>query len=213
MESKNTNNLIAVLAIIVVAVALINLYITFMKVSDFNEKLTGYASLGYVNITISSTVSLNLTNSSADFGAGGVNSTCSKATLTTRGKTFPTIVCGNWSAQPASGAYAHGIVIENNGNVNCSLTAGGGTAAAFIGGTGSAYEWNFTLSEAGSCSGGTLTQNIFRTANITATPASLCTEFSPLDAGDEVTLDINITIPTDSNIGVLSDTITITAAA
>ena len=49
------NNIIAVFAAVIVVVAVINLFTTFMKVSDFEEKLTGYAT-GYVNITISSNI-------------------------------------------------------------------------------------------------------------------------------------------------------------
>ena len=212
MNSKNINNIIAVLAIVVVIVAVINISITFMRVSDFKEKMTGFAT-GYVNITISSSISVNITNSSADFGAGGVNSTCSKATLTTKGRGLPTIVCGNWSTHSAAGVSPHGISIENNGNTNCTLTAqGANDAAAFIGGTGSTYEWNFTISELGSCAGSVLTQNVFRTAN-TSAAATLCTDFSSLDTSDEVMLDINITVPTDATIGARSDTITITASA
>jgi hypothetical protein len=206
-KQKNMNNIIAVLAVVVVAVAVINLSITFVKVSDFQEKLTGYAS-GYVNITISSNIQINLTTSVTNFGAGGVNSTCERAMLKTNGASTGVVLCGNWSSDSGKG-----IVIENNGNVNATLTAQGtNAAAAFIGGTGSTYEWNFSVSEAGSCSGGTLSQNVFRTAN-TSAPATLCTDFSPLDAGDEVTLDINITVPTDALIGARSDTITISASA
>jgi hypothetical protein len=206
-KQKNMNNIIAVLAVVVVAVAVINLSITFVKVSDFQEKLTGYA-LGYVNISISSNIQINLTNSVTNFGAGGVNSTCDKAMLKTNGASTGVVLCGNWSADNGKG-----IVIENNGNVNATLTAqGANDAASFIGGSGSTYEWNFSVSEAGSCSGGTLSQNVFRTAN-TSAPATLCTDFSPLDTGDEVTLDINITVPTDALIGARSDTITISASA
>ena len=206
-KQKNMNNIIAVLAIAVVVVAVINLFITFIKVPDFQEKLTGYA-LGYVNITISSNIQINLTNSVTNFGAGGVNSTCERAMLKTNGASTGVVLCGNWSADNGKG-----IVIENNGNVNCTLTAqGANDAAAFIGGTNSTYEWNFTLSEPGSCSGGTLTQNFFRTAN-TSAPATLCTDFRSLDSGDEVMIDINITVPTDAEIGARSDTITITASA
>jgi hypothetical protein len=207
IKSKSIDNVIVVLAIVVVVVAVINLSITFMKVSDFKEKLTGYAS-GYVNITISSNIQINITNSSADFGAGGVNSTCEKATLTTNGGGVGVVICGNWST-----TNANAIVIENNGNVNATLTAQGtNDAAAFIGGTGSTYEWNFTISELGSCAGNVLTPNVFRTAN-TSAAATLCTDFRPLDSGDEVMLDINITVPNDATIGARSDTITISASA
>lgn len=210
MDSKNINNIIAVLAIFVVAVAVINLSITFMKVSDFKEKLTGYAT-GYVNITIASMIQINLTNSSADFGAGAVNASCTKALLTTRGKTPPTVVCGNWTTGPASGTYAHGIVIENNGNINCTLKAQGtNDAANFLGGTAPVYQWNVTMSEPGSCSGNVLTLNNWNTANTTA-EATLCTKFSSLDTGDEMTIDVNLSVPADATTGARYDTITISA--
>lgn len=214
MESKNINNIIAVLAVVVVVVAVINLYITFMKVSEFEKTLTGYAT-GYVNITIASSISLNITNSSADFGAGGVNSTCNRAMLYTNGKSPPIIVCGNWSTNPTGGAYPHGIVIENNGNVNCTLTVTGGTdAATMIGGAaggGPTYNWNVTTSEAGSCSGNAIGFNVWNTAN--TTPKILCTDFSPAEGGDEVTIDVNITVPFDATTGAKSDTINIVATA
>ena len=212
MNSKNINNIIAVLAILVVAVAVINLYITFTEVSDFNKKLTGYAT-GYVNITIASMIQINLTNSTVNFGAGAVNASCQSATLYTRGPSAEQVVlCGNWSTD---GTPAHGIMIENTGNINCTLTAKGAAAASsWIGGTagaGATYQWNFTVFELGSCSGGSLTQNVWNTAN-TSVAATLCTDFSSTDTGDVVLLDINLSIPSDATTGAVSDIITITAA-
>ena len=210
MESKNINNIVAVLAVIIVAVAAINLSVTFMRVSEFREKVTGFAT-GWVNITIASSVSINLTNSSVEFGGGGVNATCDRATLTTRGRLLPTVVCGNWSTHSAAGVSPHGIAIENNGNTNCTITAqSDNAAAAFIGGTGSTYQWNISMSEDGSCSGNATAFDVFRTAN-TTDPVTLCTEFSPLDTADELMLDINITVPTDAIVGIRTSTITITA--
>ena len=161
MNSKNFNNVIAILAIFVVAIAAINLCITFVKISDFKEKLTGYAT-GYVNITVASNIQINLTNSTVNFGAGSVNASCQSATLYTRGPSAEQVVlCGNWSTDVTP---AHGIMIENTGNINCTLTAQGAAAASsWIGGTagaGATYQWNFTVYEPGSCTGGTLTQNV-----------------------------------------------------
>jgi len=212
MEQKNTNNMIAVLVVVVIVVAVINLSITVMKVSEFREKITGFAT-GYVNITIASSISLNLTNSTVEFGGGGVNSTCDRATLTTKGRLLPTVVCGNWSTHSAAGVSPHGIAIENNGNTNCTITAQADTAAAtFIGGTGSTYQWNISMSEDGSCSGNATAFDVFRTANVTD-PVTLCTDFSSLDTADELTIDVNITVPTDATIGIRTNTITITATA
>jgi len=187
-------------------VAVINLSITFLKVSDFKEQTTGFVS-GYVNITVSSTIQINVTNNTVNFGAGGVNGTCNRAMLYTRGPgSNPIVICGNWSTSEP----AHGIIIENNGNINATLTAtGGDDADGFIGGTNPGYEWNVTMSESGSCSGNTFALNTWVTANTTA--KTICTDFSPTDAGDEITIDINLTIPNDASIGALSDTISIVA--
>jgi len=215
MQSKNINNIIAVLAVVVVAVAVLNLSVTFMKVSEFEKTLTGYAT-GYVNITVSSNIQINLTNSSVDFLAGAVNASCDSAILYTRGRNLPVIICGNWSTHSAAGVSPHGIAIENTGNINCTLTANssdGSVNGDWIGGTagaGATYQWNVTMSESGSCAGG-ITKNVWRTANSTQA-ATLCTDFSSVDAGDEVMLDVNLSIPADATTGALSDTITIAAS-
>jgi len=206
MDSKKINNIIVILAVVVVIVAVVNLYITFIKVSDFKEKLTGYASKGYVNISVASMIQISIINPWINFTGGGVNSTCERAMLTTYGTGDSIVLCGNWSA------VAHGITLENSGNINCTLTAQGTNAAAtFIGGTTPAYQWNVTA-EPGACSGNVLTLGVFRTAN-TSAAATICTDLNHEDGKDGITLDVNITVPSDASTGDRSDTITFIASA
>ena len=105
-------------------------------------------------------------------------------------------------------------IINNTGNINCSLAISSNKdAAAFIGGTDPAYYLRVTDKETGSCSGGEFGNWVV--ANGTA--VTYCDHFSSVTATDEIYVDAKLTIPHDANPGATAvhkqSILTITASA
>jgi len=193
-----SNNLLVYLAFAVVAVAMFNLSVSFIKISDFNEKVTGLAS-GYVNLTVNTQISIAMHNDTIEWGGGVVNtdSGYSFANLTTHAFQNGTVDAGgNWTNNSNS---ALGIVVENTGSVNASLTiTSENDSEHFIGGTGPIFRWNVTDKEAGTCNNGS------HDALSTWTDANtgglkFCEEMGYLIGADEIYLDVWLGIPVDAN--------------
>lgn len=198
-----------IIAIIAVIVSAVNLGVIIIKAPVIMDRITGYASSGYVNITVSTQITINLTTDTINWGPGTVTPPYTNASLYTKGATTTANVTrGNWST-----ASTPGIVIANIGNVNASLTlASGDNAADFFGGTAAdqAYEWNVSNKELASCTGGE-PLGVWRNVNKT-TAGKFCSQFSYLTASNEMYLDIHLVVPnTATKIGLQSDTITVTA--
>jgi hypothetical protein len=199
MEQKG---LLMLLAVIAVTAALVNTVITYNKISDITGMVT---DTGNVSLEVTSVADVNFTTATVAFGSGAVTAGKDEAYLDTLSGT---VTDGNWSVNSA------GLVLENNGNVDLKLYVGAGkAAAAFIGGTGPAYKWLFTESEAGSCTEDA-TLDTFVDVNTTGDGTLVCTNFSYDDNGaDELTIHFNITVPKDATKGKTSDIITATASA
>lgn len=207
ITNNNMNNLITIFAIVAVAVAVINLSVTFIKVSDFKEKMTGYAT-GYVNLTINTYIAVNLTQSFVNFSIGSVDPLATSATLQTNGASAATITNGNWSTT------AEPLIIMNIGNINASLNLTAGNNATNLLGNvttvAPVYQWNVTNKEAGSCHGGNVSLTSFADAN--RSTRRYCKQFSSLSGSNELYVDVKLVVPYDGLTGALSDTITITAS-
>lgn len=208
--NNNSNNLLAILAIIVIVLSLISIFINVLKIPEF-RKVTGYAS-GYVNLTINSQVTLNVTNAYVNFSSGTVDPGATNATLTTHGAADATILRGNWSIT------ARALVIANIGNVNCSIVLSGTkTSATFFGGVGQElYQWNISNKELNSCGawGETSAKDVF--ANVNTTAATICNKLDFNLIKNEMFIDFRLVVPYNisaANTGAQSDTITITAGA
>ena len=112
-----TNKLLSLLAVVAVAIALTNVAITMVRMSDLKEQITGFATdTGYVNISVETEVSINFTNSSLNWGSGVVAGGQTNATLTTTEDQPASVVRGNWST-----ANATALVLVNLGNINATL--------------------------------------------------------------------------------------------
>jgi hypothetical protein len=164
---------------------------------------------GYVNVSITTTLAIEVIQEDVDFGEGAVDSGESNAELYTNQDNAPTQNRGNWTLP---NAYA--IEVRNTGNINCSLDISSSkTAGSFIGGTNPEYQWKVSDKEAGSCSGG-LTAGSWYDVN---SSARLCQHLSPINASDEIFLDIRLVVPYDANLGSGSvhktDILTLTASA
>ena len=211
------NQLLSVLAVVLVVLSVLGLGVTMMKASDFKEKITGYATSGegYVNISITTTVSINVTDDMIDFKEGGVDAGKTYATLeSTSGN--PTIVDGSW---PGTNSDADSIEIENIGNINVSLNISSADGAGFFDGTGSNYSLKLTNKEAGACSGGGYDTLIVidGPAGVGSTDTNYCAHFSPVTGSNEVYLDAFLTVWNDENLLTTAeahnDVLTITASA
>ncbi len=214
MKENNFNNLVAVLAVVVVLIALINLSVTLIKVSNLKEKITGYSvDYGFVNITINTAISLNVSRDTINFGAGVIDAGSDNVTMWTNGDDNFTVVGGNWSGVPNNDGKLSGIVIENVGNVNCSVKLQTGMDAdGFIGGTNPLYQWNISNREAGACIEWNETSMQNQWADVNTTIATICNNFG-FQNPDEMFMDLKLRIPEDSPNAtglVLGDAITIT---
>jgi hypothetical protein len=218
---NNITNIIAILTVVVVVIAVVNFSVTIIKIANFNEAMTGYASsTGYVNITVSQNIVINVSRWQIDWGAGTINTTsgCQNATLFTQGDSDPFVECGNFTRTGGP----KGIIIQNLGSVNFSLNVSSNqNASNFFAGTRPAYEWNFSQKKIGTC-------NPVNNGSAVPSPSlsyffnlnksveyNVCRQFGYL-VNNEMYMDVYLRIPNDNNItdGVMRrDTITLSATA
>lgn len=190
------SNLLMWLAIITVAAAFMNASVTLLKSSEIKGKITGQA-FGFVNLSVQTVLSINISRDTVNWGPGRVNGTGDErfnATLYTSGETS-TVLRGNWSK-----TNVKGIVIQNLGNVNFSLTllADRNETELFgPGATNRLFWWNVSNKDLGTCSGGG-PLGVWAKVNVSA-EHTFCTQFSYFDASNEIYLDTWLTVPYDAN--------------
>lgn len=205
-------DLLFIFLIIAIAFLLINISVTFIKIVEFQKEVTGFGSLSYVNLTIFTSTSINISRDTINWSSGTINNGELNATLYTNGENNGVVSRGNWS-----GVDAKGLIVENTGTINASLILKTEkNAHDFFNSLSSSneqYMWNVTNKEAGSCNGGA-SLGVWANVNKTTGGTKFCSQFDYSNERDEVYIDILLTVPYDSvNIGLLSDTITITADA
>jgi hypothetical protein len=169
----------------------------------------GESGESYVNVSITTTLAIEVIQEDVNFGEGAVDAGESNAELYTNQDNAPTQNRGNWTLP---NAYA--IEVRNVGNINCSLDiASSKTASSFLGGTNPEYQWKVSDKESGSCSGG-LTHGSWYDVN---SSARLCQHLSPINSSDEIFLDIRVVVPYDANptasLVHKTDILTLTASA
>lgn len=211
-KNKNkVNNIFAIIAVVIVIIAVFNLIIMFIKINEFNKQLTGYATTvsGYVNITINTVLSVDVTPTSINWGSGLVNNGSAIATLTTRGNSS-TVSNGSWANSTITG-----FVVKNTGNINGTLNMTHTKNATELFGPNSnsarAYSLNISLKDSNSCTGG-VQKAAFLTANKTNTslPWTLCSQFGNLDESNDIWVDVQLVVPNDFNATSPSDILTFT---
>jgi hypothetical protein len=212
-EPGSINSIIAVMAVVVVVVALFNLVMTFSKVSEFNKQMTGYATssgTGYVNITVNTALAVDITPGVIYWGAGKINVSGSVyANLTTYGNATR-VENGDWV-----NATVTGLIIKNIGNVNASLNLTMiKNVTEFFGSLSNPvkkYRINISEKEVGSCnSTANLPFNSWLNAN--KSTWRVCHNFGADGSYNELWLDVQLTIPYDTNTTatVLTETYTAT---
>jgi len=213
MKNNNDNNLntvFAVLVIVLVVVSVLNFGITFVKISEYNKAVTGFAT-AYVNLTINTNLGIDISPTyGINWSNGSITPGINNATLTTA-MNGSTVLGGNWST-----VGVQGILILNTGNQNASLWINGTkNYTDWFGVTGyqENYTWNVSQYAANSCSGGWQPLTAWTVVN--HTQFKYCAQFSSLSATNKVWLDVSLQVPSDTTQTNtrLSDTLTITANA
>jgi|SRR3989338_1543082 len=208
-EFQVDNKFLGVLLVIVIIASLFSLGLVYFSTKGLFGAISGHVtSTGVANLSVESSAIINFTTNTISWGSGRVNAGSSSAGL----NTFATnnVTNGNWTLQQGGG-----LRLQNLGNLNLTLNLSGTkTAAQLIGGTGPSYLWNISNVETGSCRNATggisfLNLNVFYTVNTST--AEYCRFFQFNDSQDTIRIDFNLTIPSDSLTGVLTDTITATA--
>jgi len=206
------NNLVLTIAFIAVAISLISAGITYFSIANLVTQLSGYAtSVGEANLTVASSANINFTTFVINWSTGQVNLGETHAILNTADGT---VTNGNWTA------VSGGLVLENLGSTNVTLDLQTGkTPTQFLGGTNPGYMWNVTSLESNSCVNdsyeepfGDVNFTMYGVFASTSTSSTrVCQYFNFISGADTIEIDINLSVPSDSLTGALTDTITATA--
>ncbi|MCK4996831.1 hypothetical protein KAS08_00875 [Candidatus Pacearchaeota archaeon] len=171
-----------------------------VSLASIGMQLTGFATVqdtGIVNVTIDSAAAINFTIAFIDFGNGTVDAGPAGATLDTEG----TVTDGNWDTVSAN------LTLENIGNENVSLNfSSDEDADTYLGGTNPTFKYKVTADESGACVDNTASSYI----DMNTTSTEVCTTFPFADAMDQISIDIELYIPSDSFTGEQTATITAT---
>lgn len=157
--------------------------------------------IGSANLTITAVTEINFTTTAVDWGTGYVVSGYTNCVLRTNNSN--SAGCTGFDQNSA------GLVIENIGSTDVQLNISSDiNAANIVGGTSPSFRWNISNST-NSCPGG---WNLTSMTEITASAqVELCAVFDATDATDDVTINLDLTIPSDASSGIKSATITATA--
>jgi hypothetical protein len=196
MGKVNFLNIVASLAIIISVGGLISTYGSLVDLVQ-RDSITGHAtSSGYVNVTVSTSVSVNLTSDNVFWGSGMVDAGESNATIDTKGN----VTRGNWTA------LTEGLVIKNEGNVVTTLDIlSNKNATQFLSGTNPSYQFMVTNVDDDACTvaSGFVLGTYY---DINSTAKDICSSFA---INESVNVDFKLVIPSNSNAGILSSTITV----
>ncbi|MCK5026366.1 MAG: hypothetical protein KAS15_07240 [Nanoarchaeota archaeon] len=191
------------LAVIVVAAIVITLGSTALIMRMGSPVITGMITeqVGTAQFNITSVVSIAITDSMIDFGAGSVGAGNASCVIDSDGA----VGTGDWS--PTSDAF----IVENDGNVAINITVNASNVAAdFIGGTGPAYKW---ITDAGEGDGSCTAESIDSYAEATTSTQMFCGNLGFASAADSVGMDLQLTIPSDATPGQKTSTVQFTASA
>jgi len=204
-----TNKLLSVIAVLALLMALANLFVTLVKVGEL-KSLTGYDIYGAVNLTIEQSIQINFSTNTLNFGSGLVDTGQSNATIYSRGSGLVSVARGNWSTTSKN------LVLDNIGNINCSVTLGAAkTAATLFGGAAAQqlYRWNVSNKDSQSCSSWDVAALNSAWLDVN-TSTKFCKQLGFNSGARSLYVDIWLTIPASAvSVGAQSDTITATASA
>ena len=195
---SSNNNILVVIAVVVLVFALGNMIIVIDKVGKITGKASDQATAA---LELAPAAKIRFVVESINWGSGAVNEIPTSATLNSEG----TVTDGNWTA------VTQGLTLRNDGNVDVTLSlTTSNVASAFIGGTSPSYKLKVSNSEANSCEFPLNSTNLgtYTEANGTAQPT--CRRFDKTDVSDLLEIDVEIVVPEDADSGAKSSTITAT---
>lgn len=209
-DNKKFGDIILLFVIIVIVLSVINILVIYLKILEFNKNFTG-DQVGYVNFTIMTSLLIDITRDTIDWGSGTLNGSGSEqfnATLYTDGDNPGVVLRGNWSNNVS------GFIVANVGSINSSIYIQNSKNASDMfgsfSGTNEEYKVKVTEKDVGSCSGNT---GVWVDANKSAQGTLFCSSLGS-GSSNEIYVDILLTVPYDiTNLGTVSDIITITADA
>lgn len=201
----NNNGLLLVIAVLAVLISLANLGVVYDKV----DKITGHVEEdSIVNFSLTSQANINFTTETIEFGEGLVDEDATHAILESNSTAA---IDGTWTYSDA------GLVLENMGNVNVSLTLQAADEEFISKSTlGGDYKWKVSddNNEAGSCavyhSG--ITESAWFDADSDAA-VDVCDDFLYTNATDEIRIDVYLKVPEGLAPSEYEDTITASATA
>jgi hypothetical protein len=209
-ENNGLGYAVLLLAVLAVGFAATNSYMALSKYSKISE-LTGFGTSGYVNVTVATIVSVNFTQDTINWGAGSIGIGQNNASLLAADP-GGTVARGNWST---TGIKA--LSLENLGSTNVTLQiASDKDAATLFGGSAGnrRYQLNVTSSDVGSCNGALVNNlSLWVNPNTTAPGDQYCSQLGFIDTQDQINISVILVVPYDGNTGILSTTLTATAAA
>ena len=200
MEQNSLNNIIAVLTFVVIIIAFANLSVTLIKMENVQQQINGnIIRYGYVNVTITQNVQLNIYNETTYWGPGIVNPGCDRANLTTSQNTAY-VQCGNWSTTNGKdGNPTTGMYIENmgNGNLTIDIISNKNVTDMYNSSSGiNKFMWNFTDKDAGACTYNGTTPGEFFDVNKT-TNLSVCADFGYAPYAHQMWIDTRLVLGAD----------------
>ena len=184
-------------------ISYIAIFVIVVSLSSIGMQLTGYAAVSseqaIVNVTVSTSAAINFTTSLVEFGSGSVNNGTAGSIL----ETGESPIGGTWTETPPA------LILQNIGNVDITLSLeADSAAAAYLGGTTPTFEYKISNSSSndGSCNGNSASAY----TAFTTGPVVVCSPIYANDSKDEIDIDIKLYIPSDSNVGTQTATITAT---
>jgi hypothetical protein len=183
--------------------------------------LTGFATAGEnttgkINLTITSSVLINFTVDTIEWGSGRLE-TGNNVTLDTSKHLQPDLgnganksIGGNFTG--AWGSRTNGLYLSNIGNVNVSINLKTGqNASEMIGGVEITplYQLNITNNLTGSCiPNAGIDLGTYYDVNDEDPGTRFCNNLSNSPTMNQIRIDILLSIPRDSKVGYMEDNIT-----
>ncbi|MFH1669085.1 MAG: hypothetical protein ABIA62_04105 [Candidatus Woesearchaeota archaeon] len=212
-----SNKTLATLLVVAIVISLAGTFFAMRGVSQVTNIISGAVISGTANVNITETIEIDVTQFTVDFGAGTRNGTIESDI----GCNLSTIDNVTYSARPAgftgvppcwdnsTNYNPEAFVIENKGTTLVKVEINSSIADNFIGVGGSPAVYGFKgISAEAGCTTGWLASNF---TDFTGADQMLCTNLSNAAAGDELIIDINVTIPSGP-AGNKTTSVTFTAA-
>jgi hypothetical protein len=193
-------NVLLGISVVIFVLSLLAIGVTYYSLLGLSLSMTGHAVAGgEVNVTVTQAVLANFTSDdNINWGIGAVDDGASFSIIDTEGN----ITDGTW------GAVSSGFIIRNAGNVNVTLEIGNQKDAdTFLGGLNPSYQYMVTNVNDDACvpPGGFVLGTYYEIA-LVPNVTEVCNTLLP---NTSILLDLRLQIPSDSDLGILSDTIAV----